>query len=132
MKSLAPLVLLSAVITACTASPPPQQADAVGIRCIMSDQIVGRRLAGANAVEFDVLGGTTYLNQLARACPGLERLDGTAIVAITGGADPGRLCAGDRVQIFDPVEVKATGLKSYPFCQLGKFTVTSAPGTAIH
>src|SRR5262245_53945392 len=124
MKTLAPLILLSAATAACTASPPPQQATANGLSCINSDQIVGRRLAGANAVEFDVLGGTTYRNELAQVCPGLERLGASGIIAVTGGADPSRLCAGDRVQIFDPVEVKATGLKSYPHCQLGQFTAT--------
>jgi len=123
MKAWAPSILLSAATVACTASPPPQQAAAAGgVSCIISDQIVGRRLASPTAVDFDVLGGTTYRNELARACPGLERLGASAIVAVTGGADPGRLCAGDRVQIFDPVEVKATGLRGYPCCQLGKFT----------
>jgi hypothetical protein len=53
-------------------------------------------------------------------------------VAIVSGAETGRLCAGDRVKIFDPVEVKATGLATYPLCRLGAFTIVQPAPAAGH
>jgi hypothetical protein len=100
--------------------------------CIPLDQVVARRTIGANAVEFDVIGGVTYRNELASPCKGIERLGSSAAIAVTTGAETGMLCAGDRVKIFDPVEVKATGVRTYPYCQLGKFTIAGAPGAANH
>jgi hypothetical protein len=125
------LILLCSAAAACTAAPPPgQQLAAAGAeRCIQLDQVIARRASGPAAVDFEMLGGITYRNQLASACPGLERLGESAVVAVTAGAETGRLCAGDRVKIFDPVEVKATGLQTYPYCKLGEFTPTSTrPG----
>ena len=128
MKAPTPLILLCSVAAACTAAPPPEQplAAAGAARCIQLDQVISRRASGPSAVDFEMLGGTTYRNRLASACPGLERLGESAVVAVTAGAETGRLCAGDRVKIFDPVEVKATGLETYPHCTLGEFTPTSA------
>ena len=99
-------------------------------RCIFLDQVVARRTVVPNAVEFDVVGGITYRNDLATACKSIERLGPSAVIGVTSDGDTGMLCAGDRVKIFDPVEVKATGLRSYPYCRLGNFTVASAPESA--
>jgi hypothetical protein len=117
------LVILCLGIAACTPTPPPepQAIAANAVRCIPLDQVITRRVAGSAALDFEMLGGTTYRNQLASACPGAERLGESATVAVTAGAETGRLCAGDRVKIFDPVEVKTTGLQSYPECRLGQF-----------
>lgn len=127
MKTPTPLILLCSAVTACTAPPPAGQqlAAAAAERCIQLDQVIARRASGPAAVDFEMLGGITYRNQLASACPGIERLGESAVVAVTAGADTGRLCAGDRVKIFDPVEVKATGLETYPHCTLGEFIPTS-------
>ena len=129
MKPWTPMLLVT-LVAGCTASPPPPPAQATaarGARCIQVDQVVARRAVGPNAVEFDLLGGTTYRNQLEAPCTNLERLGTTAAVAITSGAETGRLCAGDRVKIFDPAEVQATGLAGYPFCKLGEFTAIPTP-----
>ena len=99
-------------------------------RCIFLDQVVARRTVVPNAVEFDVVGGITYRNDLATACKSIERLGPSAVIGVTSDGDTGMLCAGDRVKIFDPIEVKATGLRSYPYCRLGNFTVASAPESA--
>ena len=129
MKAPTPLIFVCLAVAACTAAPPPQQqvAAAGAVSCIPLDQVIARHLAGPAAVDFEMLGGTTYRNQLASACPGLERLGASAVVAVTAGAETGRLCAGDRVKIFDRVEIKATGLQTYPFCQLGQFTAMPTP-----
>ena len=127
MKALTPLIPLCAAAAACTAAPPrgQQLATAGAERCIQLDQVIARRASGPAAVDFEMLGGITYRNRLASACPGLGRLGESAVVAVTAGAETGRLCAGDRVKIFDPVEVKATGLETYPHCTLGEFTPAS-------
>jgi hypothetical protein len=122
MKVPTSLILLCSAAAACTAAPPPGKQLAAGAeRCIQLDQVIARRTSGPAAVDFEMLGGITYRNQLASACPGLERLGESATVAVTAGAETGRLCAGDRVKIFDPAEAKATGLEGYPECRLGQF-----------
>jgi len=128
MKTLTPLILLAAATAACTASPPPEQAVAAGgVSCLPGDQVIARHLAAPNTIDFEMVGGKTYRNQLASKCVSLERLGSTAIVGVTSAADPARVCAGDRVKIFDPVEVKATGLRGEPYCQLGQFTAMRTP-----
>ncbi|WP_395623754.1 hypothetical protein [Sphingomonas daechungensis] len=122
------LVGMTAAAAALAANPTAEpSATTKANRCVPLDQIVGRRTVGPNAVEFDVVGGVTYRSELARPCAGVERLGSSAAIAITTGAETGDICEGDRVKIFDPVEVQATGLRNYPHCQLGKFTVVSVP-----
>jgi hypothetical protein len=127
------LVGVTAAAAAVAAVSPQANAPApapAAKRCIFLDQVVGRRTVGPNSVEFDVVGGITYRNELATACKSIERLGPSAIIGVTSDGDTGMLCAGDRVKIFDPVEIKATGLRSYPYCRLGNFTVASAPANA--
>jgi hypothetical protein len=131
MRIAIPLALatISATAAALAASNPPAAAPthASKIRtCIPLDQIVARRAAGPNAVEFDVIGGITYRNALESACSGIERLGSSAAIAVTN-AESGTLCTGDRVKVFDPVEVQGTSLRSHPYCRLGKFIVVGPP-----
>lgn len=137
MKIAIPLALVG--ITAAAAafaavSPQPSGGTPAteAKRCIFLDQVVARRTVVPNSVEFEVIGGTTYRNELATSCKSVERLGASAAIGVTADGDTGMLCAGDRVKIFDPVEVKATGLRSYPYCRLGNFTVASAPDAAKH
>lgn len=118
-SALAALLVMGAV--GCTAAPPAALVESKAASCIDSDQVIGRRVAGPAAVDFDVLGGVTYRNQLASACPGIDRLGKLAVVTVTSTSGGSRLCSGDRVRIADPVEAKATGLRSYPDCLLGSF-----------
>lgn len=121
--------LAAAAVAAAQSQPATPAPSAEARSCIPLDQVVARRTVGASAVEFDLIGGKSYRNDLARACPGIERLGSSAAIAITTGAETGMLCAGDRVKIFDPVEIKATGLQTYPHCQLGKFTLVNLTGS---
>ncbi|HUG45295.1 MAG TPA: hypothetical protein VMK31_02130 [Sphingomicrobium sp.] len=119
-------LVIAALLCGCAQQPVATQAiagEALGpvARCIPSDQILSRRLAGASAVDFELLGGAVYRNQFASACPGIERLGELGVVAVTSGGEGSRLCQGDRVKIFDPVEAQATGLAAYPECLLGNF-----------
>lgn len=122
MRVASAALVIAAALGGC-ALAPPAATEALGpsARCIPSDQIVSRQLAGADAVDFELLGGAVYRNQLASACPGLDRLGKLGVVAVTSGGEGSRLCQGDRVKIFDPVESQATGLASYPECLLGDF-----------
>lgn len=114
--------LVGASLAACTQAPPASvQALGPTTDCIPSDQIVTRRVAGPAALDFELLGKGVYRNQLASACPGIERLGNLAVVGVTSGGEGSRLCSGDRVKIFDPVEAQATGLAAYPECLLGDF-----------
>jgi hypothetical protein len=128
MNIVTPLAWASfAAAAIAVASGPPSAEptkDPKARSCIPLDQVVGRRTAGANAVEFDLIGGVTYRNELASSCVGIERLGPGATIAVTN-AESGTLCAGDRVKLFDPVEVRATGLRSYPYCRLGSFVVST-------
>ena len=121
---------ITAAATAVAASSPPAAGPSQALKprsCIPLDQVIARRTVGSNAVEFDMIGGVTYRNEFEKACPGIERLGSSAAIAITN-AETGTLCAGDRVKIFDPAEIKATGLRNDPFCRLGSFAVS--PPTA--
>lgn len=121
MSRIVAVGLVAAMLGGCAAEPPPRQLAAAAPECIALDQVIARRAVAPAAVEFEMIGGRIYRNQLASACPGLERLGDLAVVAITSGAEGSSLCRGDRVRIFDPVEARATGLQSYPECLLGDF-----------
>ncbi len=112
-----------AAAVAASSHPTTESGQATKLRtCIPLDQVVARRTVSATAVEFDMAGGTTYRNELPAPCNGIERIGSGAAIAVTN-AESGTLCAGDRVKIFDPVEVRATGLRNHPYCRLGKFAV---------
>ena len=82
-------------------------------RCIIRDQIVGRGLRRAECGRVRCSGRHTYLNQLATGVQEHRTAHGPPLSwPSQADGDPGMLCAGDRVKIFDPVEVKATGLEA--------------------
>jgi hypothetical protein len=123
MPNKAPLLIGALALAACTAAPPPptaQVAAAIG-GCINSDQIVSRHVAGSGAVDFEMLGGVTYRNQLAQVCPGMDRLGSSAVIAIVNRGQGSQVCRGDQIRIYDPVEAKATGPANEPTCVLGNF-----------
>lgn len=109
--------LLAALAFGCAAPP---QAQSAAVRCLPESGIVSRHVAGPAAIDFATVGGAVYRNRLASACPGLERLGATAVILRRDGGS-GDICRGDRIQAFDPVEAKASGLAGYPQCVLGDF-----------
>lgn len=115
--SLVPLLLGS-----CAVAPPPATLAAGELRCIDLNQVVGRRGSGGEALDFELIGGAVYRNNLAGRCPGLDRLGESVAIAIVSGGEGGRLCSGDRVRVFDPVEARAVGIDAQPSCVLGGFT----------
>lgn len=127
MTRVAVFTIVAPVLTGCAAAPMTQQPISAGAECIALNQVVGRRVAGPNAIEFEMVDGSVIRNDLASACPGLERLGGLATISISSGGEGGRLCRGDRVRIFDPIEARATGLQSYPECLVGGFTQVAQP-----
>lgn len=115
-------ILVGATLAGCAVAPPPTRPmSGPAANCIALDQVITRRAVAAATIDFEMIGGKIYRNQLASACPGLARLGDLAVVALTSGGEGGRLCRGDRVRVFDPVEARATGLQSYPECLLGDF-----------
>ena len=127
MKACAPIILLLLLATACAqARPARDHANSTQVSCIPANQIAVRHIAGPSAVNFEMLGGANYRNELAGRCSAFKRLGDNAIIAVAPSSDKGRLCVGDRVRIFDPVDVDASGLKGYPSCQLGPFTAMPA------
>lgn len=128
MSKVAMWALMGVTLSACAAAPPAQQLSGAAPNCIALDQVITRKVAGPAAIDFEMIGGNVYRNHLATVCPGIERLGDLAVVAITSGGEGSRLCRGDRVRVFDPVEARATGLQSYPECVLGEFTEVPAGG----
>ena len=121
MNRMVQCSLLAAILAGCAAAPPAARLAADAPTCVALNRIVATRPAGPAAIDVELVGGRIYLNQLASVCPGLERLERFGAVAITSGAESGRLCRGDRVRIFDAAVARATGLQSFPECVLGDF-----------
>ena len=127
MKASAPIILLLSLATACAqARTAGDHEDSPRVSCIPSNQVAVRHIAGPSALNFEMLGGTNYRNELVGRCSAFKRLGDNAIVAVASSSDKDRLCAGDRVKIFDPVDVEASGLQGYASCQLGPFTAVPA------
>ncbi|WP_294173367.1 hypothetical protein [uncultured Sphingomonas sp.] len=84
-------------------------------------QVAGRRAVGPGTVLFETVGPTNYVNQLRGRCPSLARLGSTATISVASGGQAGQLCSGDRIRVFDPVELGGGRLESYPTCVLGRF-----------
>jgi hypothetical protein len=126
MTMRATLLLLPLLLLGCTgersAGPDEIAAAPIGpaVSCINLDQIAGRRPVAPRSIVFEMAGGVTYRNDVKDSCPGLEHSDSGYTIAfeVTGS----RLCEDDRVQVFNPVELGAIPLKSYPKCRLGNFT----------
>ena len=121
---------LALTLGSCSVMPPespPASTTPVGLACIDSDRVAGRRGAGAGAIDFEMSNGVVFRNHFQGACPGIERLGSMLAVAVVSGGEGGRLCRGDRIRIFDPVEVRAVGIPAQPSCVLGGFTQVSRP-----
>lgn len=124
MKRLVGLVF--AGLAGCSAQPSasPPLAEASGqVNCIDLAQVSGRRVVAPNAVEFEMVGGLTYRNELQGSCPSAARGDPSAIIQTESQST--RICRDDRIRIYDPVEARATGASSFPVCRLGSFTAVA-------
>jgi hypothetical protein len=129
MQMKAAFLISTLGVGACTAappSPPPAaQFAAAATNCINSNQIVGRRTVPGGAVEFEMVGGITYRNQLAQVCPGMDRLGSSAVIETISRGQGAQICRGDQIRVYDPVEVKATGAANSPVCVLGEFVAVA-------
>jgi hypothetical protein len=125
MQMKAAFLISTLGLGACTAAPPPAsrpaQAAAATTRCISSDQIAGRHLDGPGTLEFEMVGGVTYRNQLAQVCPGMDRLGSSAAIDSINRGEGAQLCRGDRIRVYDAAEIKATDAAKAPTCVLGDF-----------
>jgi len=106
-----------------TASPRLVNAGA-SVNCIDLKQVVGRRVLPPSAVLFEMPGRIAYRNEFQGSCPGAARADPSAIIETESQSS--ELCRDDRVRIYDPVEARATGPRSFAECRLGSFT--AVPG----
>ncbi len=114
--------LAAASLQACTGAPVDEHArSGAGLSCISLTQVAGRRAVGPGTVLFETVGPTNYVNQLRGRCPSLARLGSTATISVASGGQAGQLCSGDRIRVFDPVELGGGRLESYPTCVLGRF-----------
>ena len=123
MRTLAFYMLAAGSLHGCAQAPADQltSGGAAALSCITLTQVAGRRAVGPGTVLFSTVGPTNYVNQLRGRCPPLERLGSTATISVASGGHGGQLCSGDRIRVFDPVEVVGTRLESYPTCVLGRF-----------
>lgn len=122
MKTALP-ILVSATLVGCTAEPPRQPVAAAAVagaqECIHLDQVTARRVQPPNSVVFDV-GPVSYRNDLIGPCPSIARLGESASIELESPLGK-QLCRNDHIRVFDPVETKATGIRSAPLCRLGVF-----------
>jgi hypothetical protein len=81
------------------------------VDCVSEHDLRGNHSAG-DAVVFEGVGSTIYVNRPPTACPDL-----TSSRALRVRTPSSRLCRGDIVTIFDP-----TSRIEYGSCSLGDFT----------
>jgi hypothetical protein len=74
-------------------------------------------VAPPSAVVFETTHGA-YRAELQGNCA--ARADASVIVETVSQST--QLCRDDRVRVFDPVEAKATGARSFPQCRVVAFT----------
>ena len=115
-------------LAACTAqppTPPPVAAQGAEVSCIDLKQVVARRVQPPASVLFEMSGGITYRTDLVGGCPGAERADASTIVQTESQGT--QLCRDEHIRIYDPVEAKATGARSFPACRVGAFVAVPNP-----
>lgn len=125
MRTLAFCLLAAGSLHGCAQAPgdSPASGGTAALDCITLTQVAGRRAVGLGTVLFETVGPNDYVNQLRGACPPLERLGTTATISIASGGQGGQLCSGDRIRVFDPVELAGNRVTGYPTCVLGRFVV---------
>jgi hypothetical protein len=122
MKWMSALPLIA--LAACTAQPPRAPIVAQGgPSCIDLRQVTGRRVIPPSAVLFDVPGPVSYRAELEGRCAARAQVNGSEIVQTE--TQTTHLCRDDRVRIYDPVEAKATGPRSFPECRI--ISITPVP-----
>jgi hypothetical protein len=118
MKKLLSLALI--MLGACSAQPSIPAGPVAGeVNCIDLTQVTARRVVPPGSVLFEMPGGISYRNDLQGSCPSAARANGSEIIQTETQST--RLCRDDRIRIYDPVEAKATGARSFPQCRLGSF-----------
>ena len=107
-------------LAACTAQPPgpPALAARAAGTCVDLSQVTSRHVLPPSAVIFETTHGT-YRADLQGSCA--ARADASAIVETVSQSS--QLCRDDRVRVFDPVEAKATGARSFPQCRVVGLTM---------
>ncbi|HEX6785297.1 MAG TPA: hypothetical protein VF098_11690 [Sphingomicrobium sp.] len=108
-------------LTACTAQPPHAIATRAAGSCIELSQVTARHVAPPSSVIFETTHGT-YRAELLGNCA--ARATANDIVETVSQST--ELCRDDRVRVFDPVEAKATGSRSFPQCRIGSITAVPA------
>jgi hypothetical protein len=123
MKTPILCLLTAAALLGCSpvATPLLQETAQASRSCISLTQVGGRRAVGPQAVLFETVGSTNYVNRLRSLCPPLARLGRTATISIASGGDGGQLCSGDRIRVFDPAELQSKQVTGSPTCVLGDF-----------
>ena len=119
---IAGLILSLAAMTACAAQPTlPAAPSATGAeRCVWAAGVSGRYVLPPDSIMFEMLGPVNYRNVLARACPGLTRLGGSATIVFESSMG-GQICAGDRVRLSDARDSGPNRLAGAQTCELGPF-----------
>ena len=118
------MLLLSLGVAACSAQPPapPPAAFAAGARtnCIDLKQVIAKHPIAPDSVLFEMAGPISYRNDLQGSCPGLERANASEIIQTE--SQSAQLCVNDSIRVYDPIEARATGARSFAKCRLGLFT----------
>jgi len=102
--------------------------------CINLDSATVRRAVDERTIEFEMVGGKTYRNQLGGRCPGLRnaaRGFGGLAFDVYGS----QLCRGDLVRALDPNSALGIGgeYRSAIPCPLGNFVLMpEAPNEAAN
>jgi hypothetical protein len=123
-----PIVVLLAGIAGlagCSDQPAavaPQLSPEAQNTCINLNQVVSRTPLPPSSVLFEMTGGVTWRADLQGRCA--ARADRSSIIHTE--SQSGRLCQNDRIRIYDPVEAKGTGPRSFPACRILGFT--AVPG----
>jgi hypothetical protein len=118
------LPIIAVALAGCSAQQPPATvAPTAGtqVSCIDLTKVTARYAQPPSSIMFEVPGEIDYRNDLASSCPGVERANGSELIETESQGK--QLCRDDPVRVYDPVEARATGSRSFPMCRLGNFTV---------
>lgn len=113
------LILSLVVLTGCAAQPPARLASGTQ-QCLSAAAISGRYAVPPNSIMFDMIGRTNFRNDLATACPSLQRLGQSAAIVFDSSSG-GQICSGDRVRLFDSRDMGPNRLAGAQICVLGPF-----------